>query len=131
VDYRDVLEEIELKGGVAVDPAVRFMIEACRKMSLSGQAQESLEVAARYMRSETSGDGLEAARVRCWQSIEGHDADLSDKRLATTRAVICTLYPRDRQDDLFETLDAFGEFALAAGVSSADLVEGLRRAFAV
>jgi hypothetical protein len=131
VDYRDTLEEIESKGGLVGggDAALRFMIEVCEKMALPEQARASFEVAVQYARKGVSDDALEAARVRCWRSIDGHDSELSDKGVAATRAVICTLYPRARQDDLFGALDAFEGFALAAGVTSEELREGLRRAF--
>jgi hypothetical protein len=133
VDYRDTLEEIEMEGGLrgGRDRAVRFMVEACSRMSLPDELKESLEVAARQLRKEASDDVVEAARVSCWQSIAGQDSDLSDKRVAATRAVICALYPRDQDDHLFDTLDAFKDFAFAAGLPSEDLLEGLRRAFQV
>lgn len=131
MNYRDTLEAIELKGDLVAGraPAVRFMIEACGKMSLPHDAKESLDVAGRYLRNEVSDDALTAARVRCWRSIQGRDADLSDTRVAATRAVICTLYPRGKDDDLFETLNVFEDFALAAGLAANDLLEGIRRAF--
>jgi hypothetical protein len=70
VDYRDTLKEIELKGGLidARDAALRFMIEACERMSLPDHLDEPLDVAARYLRNDPSNAAFEVARVRCWKS---------------------------------------------------------------
>lgn len=133
MDYRDTLEEIELMGGLigAREAAVRFMIGACRRMPLPEHLHGPLGVAARYLSGDASNEALEAARVSCWRSIEGQTSNLSETRVAATRAVICTLYPRDHEGDLFDTLEVFGDFARAAGLSVEALLEGLRRAFEV
>jgi hypothetical protein len=133
VNYGDTLNDIEMAGGLTAgfDNAMRFMIDACNRMALPEYARESLEVAVRYVNNEASAKDLEAVRVRCWESIEGRDSKFSDPRVAAIRAVICTLYPRDTKNDLFETLAFFHDVAAAAGISSEDLLAGVRRAFGV
>ncbi|CAG0935310.1 hypothetical protein TFLX_04142 [Thermoflexales bacterium] len=131
MDYRDTLEEIELRGGLTTgfDAALRFMIETCRKMPLHSDVRECLDVAVRYLEHDASFEDLETARVRCWQLIKGRDSDLRDPNVASIRSVICTLYPHDPRNDLFMTLDVFEDFAIAAGINPADLLLGLRAAF--
>lgn len=131
MNYRQMIEDLDLSVGLPAgfDPAMRFMIEACQKMSLSDTARQSLEVAIQYLDGAASAKDLEAARVRCWESIKARDPDFADHAVAATRAVICTLYPRDGVDDLFTTLDVFEDFANAAGIATDDLLVRLRVAF--
>jgi hypothetical protein len=133
MDYRDTLEGIELAGGLTAshDRATRFMVDTCRQIRLTGQAAEALEVAERYVSSRASARDLEGARVACWQSIKGRDTDLADPEVASTRAVLCTLGSREEDDDLFETLNAFEDFAIAAGIAGEALLTSLRHAFGV
>lgn len=133
MNYRDTLEEIELRGGLTrgFDAATRFMIEICRKMAVHDDAKKLLDVAVRYLDYNASSEDLESARVRCWQLIKGRDSDLCDPNVASIRCIICTLYPRDHHDDLFMALDAFEDFAIAAGINPNDLLHSLRSAFGI
>ncbi|HXU04469.1 MAG TPA: hypothetical protein VN903_26085 [Polyangia bacterium] len=131
--FADTLNDIEMAGGLTngFDNASRFMIEVCNKIALPEHAKESLKVAARYVKNEASAEDLETVLVRCWQSIDGRTSEFTDPKVAAIRAVICTLYPRDRQSDLFTTLGFFRDCAVTSGISSDDLLAGLRRAFGV
>src|SRR5450631_676772 len=104
------------------------MIDTCRQIRLTEQAAEALEVAERYGSSRASAHDLESACVACWQSIKGRDTDLGDPEVAATRAVLCSLGSREEHGDLFETLDAFEDFALAAGIAGEALLTSLRHA---
>ena len=131
--FADTLNDIEMAGGltVGVDNAMRFMIEACSRLALPEYAKESLEVAARYVKNQASAGELETVLARCWRSIEGRSSEFNDPNVAAIRAVICALYPRERQTDLFTTLGFFYDCAVTSGVSPDDLLAGLRRAFGV
>ena len=119
MDYGDTLNDIEMAGGLTAgfDNAMRFMIEACNKMALPDHAKESLAVATRYVNNDASVEDLKTVRVRCWQSIKGRDCEFADPEVAAIRAVICTLFPRRQDADLFETLSFFEDVAVAAGIS--------------
>jgi hypothetical protein len=132
MSYRDTLEEFE--GRLDLDREFesiqRFLIGVCRSLELSAVAQEALEVAARYLDHAASDKDLERARVACWDSIKGRDCNLSDREVASTRALICATYPRGWTDDAFSGLIAFEDFATAAGANPDDLTLALETAFA-
>jgi hypothetical protein len=132
VDYRDILEDLEgrLNLDHEYDAIERFMIGVCLSLELSEVGREALVVAANYLEREASDSDLETARVSCWNAIKGRDYDLSDQEVASTRAVICTTFPRGWRDDAFSGLDVFEDFALAAGARSDKLALALKAAFA-
>ena len=132
MNYRDTLEELELRVELnrEFDSIARFVIGVCRSLELSEVAHAALDVATRYLSQAASDTDLERARVACWNSIKGRDMNLSDREVASTRAVICATYPRRWPDDAFSGLDAFEDFATAAGAKSDDLTLALRTAFA-
>jgi hypothetical protein len=132
MDYQDTLEEIELRADLdhEFDSIAKFMIGICRSLQLSPTGREALKVATRYLDGAASDQELERIRVACWNSIEGRNCDLTDPEVAATRAIICATYPRGWPDDKFSGLDAFEDFAMAAGVDPHDLVVALRTAFA-
>lgn len=132
MDFRDTLEEIEARVDLdrEFDSARRLVIGVCRSLDLSPAASAALDVAARYIDRAASDGELESARVACWQSIKGRDLELSDRGVASTRAVLCATYPRGWGDDAFSVLDVFARFATAAGTNPMDLTVALRAAFA-
>jgi hypothetical protein len=132
MDYRDTLEEIEARIDLdrEYDSIERFVIGVCRSLDLSPIASGAIDVAVRYLDRAASDEELEAGRVACWESIQGRDHDLSDREVASTRAVLCATYPRGWKDDAFSGLDAFEDFATAAGANPTDLTAALRTAFA-
>ena len=132
MNYRDTLEDIELRLdlGREFDAIERFYVGVCRSLELSAAAREALEVATQYLEHAVSDEDLERARVACWASIKGRDLDLCDREVASTRAVICAMYPRGWGDNAFCALDAFEEFATAAGVNPDDLVLALQTTLA-
>ena len=132
MNYRDTLEDLEQRLDLRreFDSIERFLIAMCRSLDLSAVALEALEVATRYLNHAASDKDLERARVACWDSIKGRDSDLSDGEVSSTRAVICATYPRSWPDDPFDGLDAFEDFATAAGANPDDLTAALQKAFA-
>jgi hypothetical protein len=133
MDYRDTLEELEqrLNLNCEFDSIEQFVIGVCRSLDLSEVARKALDVAAQYLSNAVSDEDLDRARVACWNSIKGRDCNLSDREVASTRAVICATYPRERgwDDDAFSALVAFAEFATAAGAKPHDLALALQTAF--
>lgn len=132
MNYRDTLEELEQRLNLdrEFESIEHYMIGVCRSLDLSGVAREALEVASRYLSHGASDNDLERARADCWNSIEGRDGDISDREVASTRAVICAMYPRGWPDDAFSGLDTFEDFARAAGANPEDLTRALQGAFA-
>ncbi|MBP7689676.1 MAG: hypothetical protein KA765_17295 [Thermoflexales bacterium] len=132
MDYQDTLEEIELRTNLnhEFDSITKFMLGICRSLQLSPTGREALEVATRYLDGAASDQELERIRIACWNSIEGRNCDLTDPEVASTRTIICATYSRSCSDDKFSRLDAFEDFAMAAGVEPYNLVAALRAAFA-
>jgi hypothetical protein len=132
MNYRDTLEEIEVRVDLdrEGDAIARFVIGVCRSLDLSAEGLQALAVATRYLDHAASDEDLERARVACWASIKGRDSNLSDREVASTRAVTCATYPRGWPDDRFSGLVAFEYFATAAGVNPHDLTIALQKAFA-
>jgi len=132
MNYQDTLQELELRVDLdrEFDSSARFVIGVCRSLDLSEVARGALEVATRYLSHAASDTELEGARVACWNSIKGRDMNLSDPEVASTRAVICATYPREWPDDAYSGLEAFEDFATAAGANPDDLTLALQTAFA-
>ena len=132
MNYRDTLEEIELRTDLnhEFDSITKFMIGICRSLQLSPTGREALEVVTQYLDGSVSDQELERIRITCWNSIKGRESDLTDLDVASTRAIICATYSRGLPDDKFSRLDAFEDFAMAAGVEPHNLVTALRTVFA-
>jgi hypothetical protein len=132
MSYADTLGELRQLVDLdrEFDSLARFVIGVCRSLDLSLAAREALEVATRYLEHAADARDLERARVACWESIKGRDSQIADREVASTRAVICAMYPRHWREDAFSVLDAFEDFATAAGADDNDLTVALQTAFA-
>jgi hypothetical protein len=124
-------ERVDLTG--CTDRLVRFMVASCRLIThrLPDVAKSGLEVAARHREGHATNAELEAARVACWQDLDAKSwsTNTHEPEACATRAVICLLYPRSDNIDVFEHVAWFVQMVNAAEAHDAEQYHLLQQAF--
>ena len=95
--------------------------------SLPAPVRSALEVASRYREGAATDTELEKARVAAWDSLGDRSLEIDRPDVAAVRAAICALYPTI--DDVYETLHAFTDFAMRAGVADSELAKVMSTAY--
>jgi hypothetical protein len=106
------------------------MIECSRLIEhqFSLELKTLFELAVKYEKRLISDSDLEESRVKAWR-LEEHYKHIDNLKHASSRALICMLYPNDMADDWFMTLDLFVKWCNSVEDHEKEQVEIFRKIF--